>query len=194
MTTLVLRRLAAAGALAAVVVACGSEGQVAEFGIEPEPDAPALPADDGLDVADAPPPEEVPPADAVLFPGGWPEAAAFIAREAEAGRPTVVNLFASWCAPCRAEMPMLLRARDEHPQVTFLGIDHLDPRDAGQEFVTELGIDFPTIHDPEGDVAFAVGARGMPTTVAFDRQGELAGRVIGELSQASLEQLLDAVA
>ena len=178
---------------AVILVACGSEPEVAEFGVAPGESAPPLPADDGLDVAEAPEPEQVPPPDAELFPGGWAEAAAFIEREAEAGRPTVMNIFASWCTPCRAEMPMLLEAQDEHPDVTFLGIDHLDPRDAGEEFVTELGIDFPTLHDPEGDVAFAVGARGMPTTVAFDRDGRLVGRVVGELTPTSLEQLLASV-
>ena len=187
------RRHAPALALAVALVACGSEPEVVDFGAEPGEGAPAVPADSGVDATAAPAAEEVPPRDAVLFEGGWPEAAAFVEREADAGRPTVMNIFASWCAPCRAEMPLLLNAREDNPGVTFLGIDHMDPRQAGQEFVTEMGIDFATIHDPQGDVAFAVGARGMPTTVAFDRDGELVGRVIGELSSSSLQQLLDAV-
>jgi hypothetical protein len=74
---------------------------------------------------------------------------------------------------------MLLEARDANPDVTFLGIDHLDRLEDGEAFVEELGIDFATIHDLDGDVAFAVGGRGMPTTVVFDRDGQLAGRVSG---------------
>ena len=190
---MVRSRLLLVAVAAVALVACGSEPEVADFGATPGESAPPLPADDGLDVSEAPDPEELPPPDAELFPGGWAEAAAFVEREAEAGRPTIVNLFASWCAPCRAEMPMLLEAHETHPEVAFLGIDHMDPRDAGEEFVAELGVDFPTIHDPEGDVAFAVGARGMPTTVAFDREGRLVGRVIGELTPSSLEELLRSV-
>jgi len=170
-----------------------SGGEVVDFGATPGEDAPRVPADDGVDVFAVDRPEAVPPLDARLTPGGWPEAAAFIAREAEAGNPTLVNIFASWCGPCRAEMPMLLEARDDNPEVTFLGIDHLDRLEDGEAFVEEFGIDFATIHDLDGDVAFAVGGRGMPTTVVFDRDGRLAGRVVGELTETTLAQLLDEV-
>jgi len=170
-----------------------NSGEVVDFGATPGEDAPRVPADDGVDVFTVDPPEAVPAVDARLVPGGWPEAAAFIAREAEAGNPTLVNIFASWCGPCRAEMPMLLEARDANPDVTFLGIDHLDRLEDGEAFVEEFDIDFATIHDLDGDVAFAVGGRGMPTTVVFDRDGRLAGRVVGELTEVTLAQLLDQV-
>lgn len=188
------RSVVCACLLALVLAACtsGSDREVVDF--PPlEEDAPEVPADRGLDVADVEPPETVPPVDARLVPGGWPEAAAFVAREAEQGRPTLINIFASWCTPCRTEMPMLLEARDDNPDITFLGIDHQDPLEAGEEFVDELGIDFATIHDPDGDVAFAVGGRVMPTTVIFDAEGRLAGRVPGELTETTLENLLDQV-
>jgi cytochrome c biogenesis protein CcmG, thiol:disulfide interchange protein DsbE len=186
--------LLAAGLLLVAAASCSAgDPGVVDFGATPGADAPRVPADDGVDVFGAPAPDAVPPADARLVSGGWPEAAAFIAREAQAGNPTLVNIFASWCGPCRAEMPMLLAARDANPDVTFLGIDHLDRREDGEAFVEEFGIDFATIHDLQGDVAFAVGGRGMPTTVVFDRDGQLAGRVVGELTETSLAQLLDEV-
>jgi thiol-disulfide isomerase/thioredoxin len=179
---------------AAVLVAgCASDTEVVDFGAQPPEDGPALPADSGLDATEAEPPASVPGRDSRLAEGGWPEAAAFIAREAEAGQATLVNIFASWCGPCRAEMPMLIEASEANPEVTFLGIDHQDRLADGEAFVDEFGIDFATIYDVEGDVAFAVGGRGMPTTVVFDRDGRLAGRVVGELTPASLESLLDEV-
>lgn len=183
------------GVLAAAVVltACGGGSEVVDFGAPPPQDGPTLPSDGGLNVHDAAAPAEVPPPDADLFPGGWEEAAAWIARESEAGRPTLVNIFASWCGPCEREMPLLIETADANPDIAFLGIDHLDRLEDGRGFVDRLGVSFPTLHDLDGDVAFAVGGRGMPTTVVFDRDGELVGRVVGELTETSLEQLLDQV-
>jgi cytochrome c biogenesis protein CcmG/thiol:disulfide interchange protein DsbE len=183
-----------AAGLALVLTGCsGSDTEVADFGAVPDEDAPELPADRGLDVADAPAPDEVPPRDAWLVDGGWPEAAAFVAREAEDGRPTLINIFASWCGPCEREMPLLVETAEANPDITFLGIDHQDRREDGEAFVEEQNVTFPTLFDLDGDVAFAVGGRGMPTTVIFDDQGQLAGRIVGEVTATTLEQLLDEV-
>jgi thiol-disulfide isomerase/thioredoxin len=65
---------------------------------------------------------EVPPPDADLAPADWPATAAWIRREVEAGRPVLMNLFASWCIPCKREMPMLLAAADAEPDIAFLGV------------------------------------------------------------------------
>ncbi|MEX2550022.1 MAG: TlpA disulfide reductase family protein [Nitriliruptoraceae bacterium] len=169
------------------------DGEPVDFGSEASDEPADLPDTDEVSVADAPEPDAVPPRDARLVSGGWPEAAAFIAREAEDGNPTLVNIFASWCVPCRSEMPLLLDARDENPEVTFLGIDHVDRLEDGEAFVDELGVDLPTIHDLDGDVAAAIGARAMPTTAVFDRDGQLVARVVGELNETSLGRLLDEV-
>ncbi len=180
----------AAVALAVLAMACGAEPEVIDVADLPDDEAPAERG--SVNVHDADPPDEVPPPDARLASGGWPEAAAFIARESEAGNPTLVNIFASWCTPCRAEMPMLVEAAEANADVTFLGIDHIDRLEDGEAFVDEFAVTFATIHDLEGDVAFHVGSRGMPTTVVFDADGELAGRVIGELTASSLDGLLEA--
>lgn len=137
-------------------------------------------------VEDAPPP----PPDARLADAGWPEAAAWIAREAAAGRPVVVNIFASWCVPCRRELPLLLDAADANPGIAFLGVDHQDLRNQGEEFVAEQEVDFPTLYDPSGDIAVAVGARGMPTTAFFDADGRLIDTHTGELNQQLLADRL----
>ena len=189
------RRALLAGAAAAAVTIAGCVPEPAEIEVTADeaPEGGEVPTDGGVSVHAVDPPDEVPPRDAVLFEGGWEEAAAWIAREADDGRPTLVNIFASWCDPCRREMPMLVEAADDNPDIAFLGIDHLDPIDQGRAFVEEFDIRFATIHDLGGDVAFAVGSRGMPTTVVFDRDGRLVGRVIGELTASSLEALLDDV-
>jgi thiol-disulfide isomerase/thioredoxin len=167
--------------------------EVVDFGVPVAPDAPALPADSGLDVTEVADPALAPPRDAVLAAGGWDATAAFVARESAEGRPVVVNLFASWCPPCAREMPMIVDAAAREDGITFLGIAHLDADADARAFVAEQGIVFPTILDIDGEVAFAIGGRGMPTTVAFDREGRLVARVIGELTPTSFERLLAAV-
>ncbi len=188
------RRRASVVTLAAVLLfSCSAGDEVVDFRSDTAEEPVDLPDTDEVSVADAPEPDAVPPPDARLMSGGWPEAAAFIAREAAAGNPTLVNLFASWCTPCRSEMPLLLEARDDHPDITFLGIDHIDRLEDGEAFIEELGVDMATIHDLGGDVAAAIGARGMPTTAIFDRDGQLVARVVGELNESSLDRLLDQV-
>lgn len=131
--------------------------------------------------------------DAYLADGGWDEAAAWIARENAAGRPVLVNVFASWCVPCRREIPLLLDSYDSNPDVAFLGVAHLDQRDNAHRFVEEMDVRFPTIYDVAGDFAMTLGARGMPTTVVFDTEGRIAALRTGELTATSLQELLDAV-
>ncbi|MEX2487240.1 MAG: redoxin family protein [Nitriliruptoraceae bacterium] len=145
---------------------------------------------DTISVADVAPPERIPPVDAELADGGWPETAAWIRRELEAGRPVIVNIFASWCVPCQREMPLVLETARAHDDVAFLGIDHLDQRDNGARFLEEYSVDIPTIYDVAGDVAAAVQARGMPTTVAFDLDGELVVHHTGELTQRALDEMV----
>lgn len=158
-------------ALAVVLAACGS---------------------DQLDVHDV---EEAqpPPRDAVLADAGWPETAAWIRREVEDGRPVVMNILASWCAPCERELPVLNAAARDNPDIAFVGVDHMDLRENAEEFVEEQDIDFPTLFDIEGEVAAAVGGRAMPTTAFFDRDGQLVSLASGELTEASLEERLDQI-
>lgn len=179
--------VAAAVAVLAVVTLAGDD--VVDFGAVPGPDAPPLPADAGLTVAGADP-ALAPAAGSVLTDGGWDAASAFVARSAAAGRPTIINLFASWCGPCEREMPLLNRVADRELGLEFLGVAHLDARSDAERFVAEQQVRFTTLLDLDGEVAAAVGGRGLPVTVAFDRDGEMVGRVFGELTEESLDGLL----
>ena len=165
---------------------------VVDFGVVPGADAPPLPADAGLRVTDADP-AAAPPVGSVLTDGGWTEASAFVARSVDADRPVVINLFASWCGPCEREMPLLNRVADREVGMDFLGVAHLDARRDAERFVAEQQVVFTTLLDLDGEVASAVGGRGLPVTVAFDRSGTMVGRVFGELTEESLESLLELV-
>ena len=184
--------LAAVAVIAAVALASSillQRDGVTDFGNVPGPDAPPLPADAGLRV-DGADRDLAPTLGSALTDGGWPEASAFVARSADRDRPTVINLFASWCGPCEREMPLLNRVADRELGMDFLGVAHLDARRDAERFVAEQQVVFTTILDLDGDVAAAVGGRGLPVTVAFDRDGVMVGRVFGELTEESLESLL----
>jgi thiol-disulfide isomerase/thioredoxin len=177
-------------AVAGIIIGVGQRGvDVVDFGAVPGPGQPRLPADAGLRVQDVDV-SLAPALGSVLTDGGWDEAAAFIARNVEDGRPTVINLFASWCGPCEREMPLLNRVAEQETGTVFLGVAHLDARADAERFVAEQQVRFTTILDLDGVVAAAVGGRGLPVTVAFDRDGSMVGRVFGELTESSLEELI----
>lgn len=180
-------------AVAAILTASGDDG-VSDFGVAPPEDGAALPGDIGLDVDEVEAADDLPPRDTLIDDATWPQVAGWIARENAAGRPVVVNLWASWCEPCEREIPLLNQAADDHPDIAFLGVATNDAAADARAAVDEFGIEFPSVRDAEFDqVAFTVGARVMPTTVVFDTEGTMVGRVIGELSQGSLQDLLGSV-
>ncbi|MEP7054246.1 MAG: TlpA disulfide reductase family protein [Actinomycetota bacterium] len=111
------------------------------------------------------------------------------------GRPVVVNVWASWCAPCRAEMPLLDKAAGEYAdRITFIGVASEDTQSAAASFLDELGIDYPNVFDESCGVRAAVGLRGFPTTYFFDRDGGTRGVVVGGITEqrlaAQLQDLL----
>ena len=105
--------------------------------------------------------------------------------------PAVVNFWASWCVPCRRELPMLARVAREVTDVEFVGVNHLDTRDDALEVVREMRLPYRSGHDPGGDTALAYGIRGMPSTVFIDGAGRIVKTHTGELSE---RQLRDGIA
>lgn len=109
------------------------------------------------------------------------------------GTPVVVNLWASWCVPCKAEMPRLATAATRHPGVQFVGVDTLDSREGAEAFIAEFSVPFPSLFDPEGAVRTELEGFGLPVTVFFDADGEQFAKVEGELSQSDLDEALAAI-
>lgn len=107
------------------------------------------------------------------------------------GQPTVINLWASWCPPCRREMPVLAAAQAAHPEVRFVFINQGEAADAVQAFLTHQSPGLQQVLlDPRSEVGASLGQRALPTTFFFDAQGRLVDQRIGELSPATLAQRL----
>lgn len=111
------------------------------------------------------------------------------------GRPVVLNFFAAWCVPCRAELPVLEEAsRRAAGSVRFVGVDVADSRTAAAELLDATGVTFPAGYDPDRAVADRYRLRGMPTTVFIDARGRVSEVARGKLSAADLDRRLERLA
>jgi len=132
-----------------------------------------------------------PPAENVSFTyldGGGGEIADF------AGTPLVVNFFASWCAPCRAELPEFQEAFERHNgDVEFLGFSVADEQETTRELLAETGVTFRIGLDPDESIRNAMGGFAMPTTVFIDRDSNVASGRIGRVLADDLEALIQEI-
>lgn len=90
------------------------------------------------------------------------------------GYPVVVNVWASWCGPCREEFPLLMEESAEWGrEVAFLGVNSQDSEAAARTFLSEFQVSYPSYSDPDESIARELGAdAGLPITLFFDRAGE----------------------
>jgi thiol-disulfide isomerase/thioredoxin len=108
------------------------------------------------------------------------------------GEPLVVNFFASWCAPCRAELPDLEKIhRARRDSVTFLGVNHDLDEATWRSFVDETEITFPTVFQPDTEIFTALDAKGMPSTAFVSPDGEVLHLHTGLLTDDLLVELID---
>ncbi|HET7652737.1 MAG TPA: TlpA disulfide reductase family protein [Acidimicrobiales bacterium] len=107
------------------------------------------------------------------------------------GTPVVLNFWASWCAPCVKEMPLLERTHQRlGDDVQFLGIDGNDSRRLAVDLMAKTKVTYPSGYDPKDAVFRQYRLRGRPTTVFIDADGTIKGIHAGELKEADLHDLL----
>ena len=108
---------------------------------------------------------------------------------------SVVNVWASWCSPCRAEAPTLEALAEKYSDVTFIGILTRDSQPNALAFVRKFGITYPTLVDDSILTEFreSLPANAIPTTLIIDSDGRVAARISGQVTVASLSNLIDRI-
>ena len=113
------------------------------------------------------------------------------------GRAVLVNFWATWCAPCRAEMPHLVAAYEKHKAEGFmlLGINATQQDDPGAiaPYMKEFGMTFPVLLDPDGSAQRAFRLRGLPTSYFIDRQGIIKSTYTGTMTPEIIEERIGAI-
>jgi len=109
-----------------------------------------------------------------------------------AGKPVVINIWASWCPPCHEEAPDLARFARAHPEVQLLGIDILDTKEGARDFYREFELPYPSVFDPQAEIALSFGLQGQPITYFLNERHEIVGRIIGGSDLAGFESALSA--
>lgn len=108
------------------------------------------------------------------------------------GKPLVINLWATWCPPCRREMPALQNAQSERDDVVFLFVNQAESASTVARFIAEQRLKLRNVlFDGGGQLAQHVGSMALPTTIFYNADGRLIGSHLGELSNASLAHFLD---
>lgn len=114
------------------------------------------------------------------------------------GKPVLVNFWATWCGPCRIEMPIMerkYRAFKDSEKFVILAIDVKDDSgiDAVRTFLSELGLTFPVLLDSEGNTETAYHVLGLPTSFFIDRRGVIRASRVGSMSEAYIDEQLQII-
>jgi cytochrome c biogenesis protein CcmG/thiol:disulfide interchange protein DsbE len=110
------------------------------------------------------------------------------------GKPVLINFLASWCMPCREEIPILNQVYREYTtDVAFIAIAVGDTEEKAKKFVEELNLSFPAGIDRSGEIEEAYGVYGVPTTLFIDEKGIISYRHPGSVTERLLKHELDKI-
>jgi thiol-disulfide isomerase/thioredoxin len=108
------------------------------------------------------------------------------------GTPVLVNFWATWCVPCKDEMPLLEAAHKKWgSKVQFVGIDRQDYKPDALAFAAKTHVTYPLASDPNATLDGSYRLRGMPTSVFIDRNGRIVERVTGPVTKSQLDDTLN---
>lgn len=173
--------------LSALLAACGNDRPTTQEGF--------VGGDGSLTIV---PPDDRAPAPMITGPDLASDGEVSLADYPD--RVIVLNVWGSWCGPCRAEAPDLVEAAEKtEGTAQFVGLNTRDLDKApAQRFVETHGITYPSIFDPQGKLLLefsgTIPPSGIPTTLVIDTDGRVAARVIGEVTSSTLVGLVEDVA
>jgi peroxiredoxin len=113
-----------------------------------------------------------------------------LTMESLRGRPVLINHWATWCGPCRVEMPEIVEAAKAHPDLVVLAVNMMEARSQIEPFAAEFGLEIPVVVDPDAKVRDLYAVRGLPTSIVVDREGRISSVWAGVLTATKLEELL----
>ncbi|MFG1432286.1 DsbE family thiol:disulfide interchange protein [Xanthobacter sp. V2C-8] len=106
------------------------------------------------------------------------------------GKPTLVNVWASWCAPCREEHPLLMKIAED-PRLRLVGLNYKDAPDNARRFLGQYGLPYAAVGvDPKGRAAIDWGVYGVPETFVLDRNGVIVHKFVGPLTAETVNNTL----
>ena len=103
--------------------------------------------------------------------------------------PALVNLWATWCGPCRAEMPAFQAVAGDLGDVHVLGINEGDTGDKASSFLTDVGVTFDQYLDPDGAISAELRISGLPATIVLDADGKVVSIHSGALDEQGIRDL-----
>lgn len=109
------------------------------------------------------------------------------------GRPILINFWATWCGPCRIEMPEILRTANETPELVVLAVNVQEDLEPIQAFAADFDMAVVIPRDQDGDIRTLYQVRGMPMSYFIDRNGVIRAVWAGVLTPARLEELLNQI-
>jgi len=110
------------------------------------------------------------------------------------GKPIVLNFWASWCGPCKSEMPGFQAVYEElGDRVQFLMVDVGEHMDEGSAFIASAGYSFPVLYDVNGEAAYAYQLSAIPATYLIDADGNITDSHVGAMQEADLRAAIETI-
>jgi thiol-disulfide isomerase/thioredoxin len=106
------------------------------------------------------------------------------------GEVILLNFWATWCPPCRAEMPELLQAARDYPDLAMLAVNVRESPESVSQFAEQFRMDVPVVLDPQGEISDRYNVSGLPTSIFIDADGAITAVRPGAINRAVIDQIL----
>lgn len=106
------------------------------------------------------------------------------------GKGVILNFWATWCIPCRTEMPLLADFNANQEDIDVIGVNYIEDQQSVEGFVANFNIPFPIVVDQRGFLAGELNVKGLPTTVYINTEGQIVGSHIGPVTQEMLDAMI----